>query len=237
MDRLFSFVATLFPNRCAQCLGNTAHYLCPDCINHLTINATPCLQCGLPLHQSQVHCGDCQTFKKPFTATLSPFIYQKSLATLLQQFKSNNPAPLINSLGHEWLNGIEKAYAAASLPDFLVPVPMHWAKRWRRGFNQAHYLCEYLQANTAIPIANVARITQYNRAQKQLNRTQRLANLKNAFRVPPKLRSGIAEKHLAIVDDVITTCATAVSLTECLLQAGASRVDVWALARTPKPGK
>jgi ComF family protein len=103
----------------------------------------------------------------------------------------------------------------------------------RRGFNQAHALADMLSKATAIPVAPLVTRQGKVRPQKVLDRKTRFANLRGAFQCKARL-SG---ETVAVIDDVITTGATAELLSECLLKAGAGSVHIWALARTPKPGK
>ncbi|MDZ7827354.1 MAG: EAL domain-containing protein [Gammaproteobacteria bacterium] len=115
----------------------------------------------------------------------------------------------------------------------LVPVPLHWRRRWQRGFDQAVLLSRHLGHLTGIPVAE--RLLQRHRAtaaQSGLDRRQRARNLARAFR----WRGRSAPRQLILVDDVMTSGATLEAATAVCLAAGAERVDVWVFARTP-PGR
>ena len=119
-----------------------------------------------------------------------------------------------------------------SLPDYLIAVPLHWRRQWQRGFNQAQWLTDHLAQHLNIHALYPVKKTTATRAQEQLSRKQRLRNVAHRFRIT---RAFTPTSSIAIVDDVMTTGATANSLAKTLKQAGVSNVSVWALARTPQP--
>lgn len=109
-------------------------------------------------------------------------------------------------------------------------------KRLRqRGFNQALMVARWLGSALNIPLNERALLRPHETvAQQDLDAKTRKRNLLNAFALAPGAQ--IAGQHLALVDDVLTTGATAHSLARLLMDAGARQVDVYCLARTPKPG-
>ncbi|MCE9624588.1 MAG: ComF family protein [Deltaproteobacteria bacterium] len=116
-------------------------------------------------------------------------------------------------------------------PQALVPVPLGWWRRFRRGFNQSHVLAEQLsrEASVSLPILTGLRRKEMP-PQARRGRAERLRAMRGAFRVNrPKSFRGL---RLLVIDDVLTTGATAESLAKSLLQAGAEAVQVWTLART-----
>jgi ComF family protein len=120
-------------------------------------------------------------------------------------------------------------------PDALVPVPLATKRLRQRGFNQAAMLARWLGGHLDIPCDETLLLrTQDTSAQQDLNAEARKKNLRNAFALIPGAQ--IKGRHLALVDDVLTTGATAQALARLLMHAGAARVDVYCLARTPKPG-
>jgi ComF family protein len=110
------------------------------------------------------------------------------------------------------------------------------AKRLRqRGYNQAAMLASWLSQDLDLALdEHMLLRPQDTIAQQQLAAKQRQRNLLKAFALAPDAQ--VRGQHLALVDDVLTTGATAHSLARLLLHAGARRVDVYCLARTPKPG-
>ncbi|MCG8312531.1 MAG: hypothetical protein MI976_04895 [Pseudomonadales bacterium] len=120
-------------------------------------------------------------------------------------------------------------------PQLLVPIPMHTAKQRRRGFNQSIYVAQTIGRDLKIPVTvDCLRKAKLTDAQKNLNRTQRLHNLKNSLAFNPRYKKAFAHiDHVALVDDVITTGATMYEASRILKEQGVARVDIWALARTP----
>jgi ComF family protein len=151
----------------------------------------------------------------------------------MAQFKDHQPRTLGRALLPFLLDSLHDIYGTSRpWPQLLVPVPSHWRTRLRRGFNQAHALADMLGRATAIPVKPLVKRHGGSRLQKTLDRKTRFANLRGAFKC-----SFVGQGEcVAVVDDVITTGATAELISECLLKAGAREVHIWALARTPKPG-
>ncbi|WP_228152641.1 MULTISPECIES: ComF family protein [Marinobacter] len=224
---------------CVACLaGNASSGLCPPCRGDLPVNLCHCRSCALPLAFRPFTdtgagplCGECQQSPPPFTRVLAPWRYRYPVDRMIQRYKYHGQrafaAPLIDGFNHYIADQLSQRLAAA--PDVLVPAPMHPARRRKRGFNQAEDLAEQLARHTGIRMDStlVQRIRKTS-AQSALSREQRLANLSGIFRV-----TAMPPARVAIVDDVVTTGATARVLTTALLDAGAREVEVWALARTP----
>jgi ComF family protein len=123
----------------------------------------------------------------------------------------------------------------APLPRLLVPVPLHDVRLRDRGFNQAAALSRYLGRALEVPTARSAlRRVRDTPSQTALDETARRRNVRGAFAVNgPRAREKLlAADHVAIVDDVMTTGSTLNEARELLLEAGVSRVEVWAVART-----
>jgi ComF family protein len=117
-----------------------------------------------------------------------------------------------------------------SLPELLIPVPLHSKRLRERGYNQSLEVARVIGRELKIPVdSRVVERAWATPPQLSLAREERLANVRDAFRVPRPLQA----RHVAIIDDVVTTGATAGELAGVLHQAGAERVDVWAIARTP----
>ena len=120
--------------------------------------------------------------------------------------------------------------------DLLVPVPMHRWRLARRRFNQSAELARALSRLTGVPM--LVQVLERHRATAQrvgLTRVARRTNLRGAFRVREAEKARLAGRHILLVDDVLTTGATAEACTHTLLRAGAEAVDVVTLARVVMP--
>ncbi len=228
---------------CSLDAGDQAR-LCHHCKLRLPRLSSPCCQiCALPLtknlsaiNQAQ-YCGQCLRHPPAFTQALIPFSYRYPLDALLQGFKYHQQLAQGEALGQLLTEHIALALTASpgSKPQALVPVPMHWRRRWQRGFNQTELFAQQLSSKLQLPTLFACQHRGAAHSQQGLGRRERLRNLRRAFYLKAGAETSVRGKHLALVDDVVTTGATATCLAELLLRAGATRVDVWAVARTPAP--
>jgi ComF family protein len=116
--------------------------------------------------------------------------------------------------------------------DALIPVPLHWRRNWARRFNQSAMLAAAISATSGVPItAGALKRVKSTVQQVGLSRSERAANVQGAFRVPPEQKSAVAGRRLILVDDVLTSGATAEGCARALLRAGAANVDVLVFAR------
>ena len=202
--------------------------LCVACYNALEKMEDRCYCCANPfaIHNSAPRlCGKCQKNLPAFNKTYSPFIHQGTIRYLINQLKFNGAYKNSRLLGLLLANYLEKN---AELPELIIPVPLHSNRYKQRGFNQTHEIAKTIakELNVAINISCCQRIKNTPH-QISLTAKQRLKNIKNAFLIT-KLPS---VNHIAILDDVMTTGATANELARLLKSAGINRVDVWLCAR------
>ena len=119
-------------------------------------------------------------------------------------------------------------------PDALLAVPLSSGKLRRRGFNQALELARRVSRNLNLPLLRhcVERHQRHERTQSTLHsRVARTQNVREVFHVKHQHLDEIQNKHIAIIDDVMTSGATAAALSRVLLENGARQVDIWILAR------
>ncbi len=170
----------------------------------------------------------CRAGLNAFDAAYAYAAYEGVMRDLIHLFKYARIRPLARALG---------GYMAAALPreerfDMAVPVPLHWVKRWRRGFNQASLLADELGRRCGIRIVEAMRRTRHTPAQASLSRAARRRNLRGAFAA--RTRAGVQGRRILLVDDVLTTGATANACAAALKRAGASYVAVLTLARADR---
>ncbi len=230
----------VLPELCVTCLTHPAtEGLCSGCRTDLPRNSSCCHRCGLPLMLAtpcrNLICGECLKHPPPFDYAFMPWRYQFPVDRMISRYKYQKQRsfarPLLAGMVGEvslWLG-----QAPECRPQLLIPAPMHRRRERQRGFNQAADIAEAISAGTGVPWAPelVVRVRKAS-AQSGLDRKQRLKNLKGVFRI-----TGAVPRHVAIVDDVVTTGATARTLAALLRSHGAETVQIWALARTPaQPG-
>jgi len=220
------FDEVVMPTSCVFCGIDSATSICPPCRADLPWVGRSCGRCARPLAAALpvgVHCGECQQRPPPYSAARAPLHYAFPADAAIKQLKFRRRleyGPALASI----LVG-----AMGDLPadiDALAPVPLHWRRQALRGFNQAEELCKALCRSNGLPIlSNLSRVrsTPY---QSGLHALERRRNLHGAFAV----RGGIDCRHVLIVDDVITTGETCARLARVLLDAGAARVSVLAIA-------
>lgn len=230
----------LLPSPCLLCSGKLTPQsmagLCLGCLDALPrLDCYKCQCCSLPLTTPAPLCGQCLQHPAAFQKSMIPFRYAYPLDFMIQKFKYNQHLACGQSLAELLLHSARQQLSLETItqPEFLVPIPLHWRRRWQRGFNQAEQLARHLGSGLDIPVLNACIRHTHSHSQKGLNRRERQRNLRKAFRLHPRFGQKIIGKHIALVDDVVTTSATVRALSELLIKGGAKQVDVWALARTP----
>ena len=225
-----SLLCGLLPATCLLCGGAArgALDLCADCAAELPVLHNACPRCAMPLPDAHnAPCGHCLQRPPGFSACIAALRYEHPVRELLSRFKFQG-----DLAAGRMLAGLLAARLAA-LPAtrrtglVLAPVPLHPARLRERGFNQSERIARVLAAELGLTLcSSLVRRVQRTADQKQLGAAARRRNLQGAFRA-----SGCAERRIALIDDVITTGATAEAVTAALLAAGAARVEVWCLAR------
>jgi ComF family protein len=113
--------------------------------------------------------------------------------------------------------------------DTIVPVPLHWLRQWKRGFNQSELLARALSRRSGIPVLNALKRSRSTKAQAGLSNHARRQNVAKAFRARP-----VEGRRILLIDDVMTTGATATACAQALKRAGAARVAVLTVARADR---
>jgi len=230
----------ILPGRCLCCGVNTPNHqdLCGECAICLPWQNFCCPRCALPLAApSESPCGECQRTPPCFDRAMAPFRYTTPINRLINDFKHYDRLAAGRVLGElfcDWLmQKVENE--ALTKPDYLLPVPLHWSRLWKRGFNQAQWLADDIGKSTGIPVINDGIQRRHTGlAQQALSRRQRQGNLRGAFTINPKRKARLENRHIAIIDDVMTTGTTANEITRLLKENQVAEVSIWAIARTPK---
>jgi ComF family protein len=221
----------LWPARCLIChaAGLPGLDLCAGCIAALPWNHHACRQCAIPLPASSAdaRCGECLQQAPPLHATHAALVYGFPLDRLLPRFKFHNDL----AVGRLLAQLMADAFAGAQRPDALLPIPLHRTRLRARGYDQALELARPLSRALGIPLLHDAmRRDRATAPQSELDAAQRRRNLRKAFAI----EDGTAlPRHIALIDDVMTTGATLHAAADCLRRAGVARVDAWVCARAP----
>ena len=200
--------------------------LCDACTRELPVLPDPCIVCGAGAAPLTGLCRACAMRRPPVARTVCALAYVPPVDYLIGRLKFDRDlrvAPALAAL-------LGRAVAHDTSADWLVPVPITRARLRERGFNQALEIARILGRRFEIRLSRTAhRRTGAEPPQSSLRDTAaRRANVRDVFTA----RDAV-DGHVVIVDDVVTTGATVNALARCLKKAGARRVDVWAIARTP----
>lgn len=230
---------TLWPPRCVLC-GGTGQLpvidLCSGCAGDIQRNVRACIRCAEPLSgvapsAGALQCGACLRKPPRFDHTLCPFLYSYPLDHLVRGLKYRGRVAYGRILGEMLAREVAARSSSCPLPQAIIPVPLAPQRFRERGYNQAIELALHIERSSGIALrTDVVERTRETQEQAGLDRRARRRNIKGAFslRMPPALR------HVAIVDDVLTTGSTVNEMARMLKRAGVKRVEVWAVARTAK---
>lgn len=227
----------VLPPQCLACstVVDTPGHLCGPCFGRFTFITPPhCGICGLPLDQTitdDLICGACVVERPVYGQARAVFIYDEHSRPLVLKLKHGDRTDMAVHLA-KWLQRSGREVLAAA--DILVPVPLH---RWRllmRAYNQSALLAHAVGKLSGKAVAaDVLIRTKPTPPQGGLSRKERRRNVAKAFGV--RKAANIENKRVVLVDDVLTSGATANACALALMQAGAAAVDVLALARVPNP--
>ena len=197
-----------------------------------------CQNCALPLSWASPYCGRCLSAPPAFECCRIPFFYDYPLKRLIQRFKYRGHLAYGRLLAEQMLAYLQNGWHQPTPmggADWLIPVPMHWSRRLKRGFNQTELLARDLARPLELRVhTGLCRRHLPTQPQEGLSRRERERNLRRAFILCPGAQAQLEGRSVVLLDDVVTTGSTMRELSRLLMDAGASRVEVWALARTPE---
>jgi ComF family protein len=222
------------PTLCVACREPVAgEGVCASCWAKLSFIAPPyCARLGLPfVYDPGPGILSMQAIADPpaYQRARAAVRYDEVARTLVHQLKYHDRTDLAPAMGR-WM-----ARAGRELldeADLLVPVPLHWRRAFSRRFNQSGALARAIQRNSGVAVSRDAlRRVRPTEHQVGLSRAERAANVQGAFQVPPERRAEIHGRRVILIDDVLTSGATADACARALLRAKAAQVDVLVFAR------
>ncbi|HSW49837.1 MAG TPA: ComF family protein, partial [Bryobacteraceae bacterium] len=173
-------------------------------------------------------CALCRLNMRGFDAAYSFGAYQGALRDLIHLLKYGR----IRTLGRPLGNLLAAAFPRDERFDAIVPMPLHWRRHWRRGFNQSALLAGELSRRFGLPVIKAVGRSRATAPQAGLTNAKRRANVAGAF--APSHRNSVAGLRVLLVDDVMTTGSTASACSRALKSAGARYVAFLALARADR---
>ncbi len=225
----------LLPPRCLGCgcvVARTAA-LCADCWRGVQFLDPPlCALCGFPLEYDlgpEALCGACVREPPGFDRARAVMRYDEGSRGLVLGFKHADRTEGAVAYG-AWLARAGAELAAEA--DLIVPVPLHWMRLFARRFNQAALLAQALGRETGLPVVpDLLLRRRRTPSQGRLSVDQRRRNVAGAFAVKGARAPLLADRRVLLIDDVLTTGATAAACARTLRRGGARSVDVLVLAR------
>jgi len=238
----------IFRQDCLTCYQKITHQndklsyekleICPECLLHLPWAKNNCYRCGLvtlALDDFRT-CEQCRENPPYFDRLFAPFFYQMPIAEMIMQLKFGRCVILAKTLHKLFLNRFAADFKAAqhNVPQMIIPMPLHKKRMRQRGYNQSYALARCFADKSRlnplfVPVHDrLAWRTKPTIAQSSLDKQDRQKNIKDAFAVSPQIAQ---YQHVAILDDVVTTGATANALAKVIKVAGVDQVDLWCIAR------
>lgn len=222
------------PQLCPTCLQENGIRggLCKTCLGRITFIVPPiCPNCGRLLRLAAGQnglCHQCRQTKVFFSQSRAVALYEGALRDYLQELKYRYRPELGLALGMllvEWI----KVHSDYDKFDLIVPIPLHREKLLKRGYNQAELLAKPLQKYLGIALlGEILLRRKETESQNALDARQRFKNLSEAFEVSESAL--VSGKRILLIDDIMTTGATASEGARALLRAGAIEVKLLTLA-------
>lgn len=224
----------LFPEKitCISCgseiFEENEKWLCDRCKIELN-DKDICLRCGTPMNNQASYCEDCKNSTAFYTSARTALIYIGTAKKLIQGYKYGGQKYLYQPFAAFMKDAYERYKLKA---DVVVPAPIAKKRRQKRGFNQAELLAREIADFFKLEYKDILIKTKDTPYQARLTRDERFKQVEGIFDIISD--SGIKDKTILLIDDVITTGATINELSKILKKAGAKEVFVLGLAQTPK---
>ena len=230
------------PSQCAVCHGWGKARVCDACTLRFAARVPRCERCALRVQAPVTLCGQCLRSPPSFDSALAGVDYDHPWDRLIARFKFNAALDLAASLADLLVrahldSGRAHSDSGRAQPALLLPVPLSDQRLRERGYNQAWEVARRVARTLRCP-ADPHLLLRVKDTPHQLSlpRARRAANVRGAFAVEPRRAHELRGRSVTLVDDVMTTAATAAEISTVLKQAGAAEVHLWVVARTPSPG-
>jgi competence protein ComFC len=228
-------VSLFYPPFCAVCARAVGpeESLCLSCTEKvLRIRPPFCAKCSQPFTGAITGafiCANCANRLLHFEAAVSAYRSRGVAREVVHRFKYGRQIHLRRLLGRWLAEALQDSRLASRRFDLVVPVPLHPARQRERGFNQAELLAVELRRASGLVVRSVLQRTRYTATQTQFDRSERMENLRGAFRL--RRGSNVQDLRMLLVDDVLTTGSTLSECASVLREAGARSVHAVTVAR------
>ena len=213
----------LYPKTCCFCGKLSTTECCDICAEKIIYITEPCCKkCGKPVrYEEQEYCHDCEKREAYYEQGRSVWIHKEPVSWSLYQFKYHNR----KIYGEFYAKELYRLYGDKIRQweiDLIVPVPLHWKRRRRRGYNQAEVVAKHLGRHMNIPVDSKAVVRRYyTNPQKELDERERKRNLRGAFEVK---RNWNESRKILLIDDIYTTGSTINEISKILKEKGGHKV-------------
>jgi ComF family protein len=228
-------ISLLYPPACAICSADVEpdKYLCEQCQAKLVRIKSPfCSRCSEPF-QGQItndfECANCAHRRLYFETAVSAFRSRGIVRQVILDFKYRGQFHLRHLVATWILAALEDDRLRTRQFDLMVPVPLHPARKRQRGFNQAAVLAELLSRRISVPCRGLLERVRYTTTQTAFDRTERMENLRGAFRLGRN--PDVRQLRVLLIDDILTTGSTLSECARVLKSAGALSVHAATAAR------
>ncbi len=223
------------PGQCMLCHQWQWRAICQTCEQAFAASQPRCQRCALPLHGGQSHCLICEDYPPEFDRAVAAVDYTSPWRELIASLKFKQDTALATPLAGLLAQRI-KAQSQRSRPQWIIPTPLSAERLRERGFNQSWLLAQALSKQLGIPtLPHALRRVKETPRMMTLQANERRHHIRNAFAIAPEHRRALAGRHVAVVDDVLTSGATLHEIALTLRPVGVRSISVWVVARTPAP--
>ena len=235
LDSLRAIISLLYPPACAICSAkvDVRQYLCHQCEGKLVRIKPPfCSKCSEPFQGAITNpfdCANCAHRTLYFENAVAAFRSHGLARRVILDFKYGGQIHLRHLVASWLFAALDDERLRTREFDLLVPVPLHPARERERGFNQAALLAELLSARMSIEARQVLERIRYTTTQTAFDRTERMENLRGAFRLQKS--ANVRRLRVLLVDDVLTTGSTLSECARVLRRGGARSVHAATAAR------
>lgn len=222
--RFRQLYSKLMPIPCRLCGTMSQHHtICEVCLQNLPLLGDACPRCALPINNAYL-CGHCLLQPPEQDLSFCLFPYLEPIDRLIADLKYHDKVFLSQFFAQLMADKLHHRPA----PDILIPIPLHPNRLRQRGYNQSFELAKVLSVLLDIPTSNnyLSRIID-TKSQAAIPLKARKKNIQHAFKC---IKTNLP-RHVAIIDDVLTTGHTANAAAKQLRQAGATSIEVWTIAR------